>query len=109
MAGKESRSKGSGRGLKGKTGFSGDDGGGVRGDKDASPADGIGAEKSLGRFEGRTSRSSPRGMESAPISKEKWTRARQGQREHGAIDLARHVQPNYASPSATKAEDTLRK
>jgi len=82
MAGKESRSKGSGRGLKGKTGFSGDDWREVRGDEyegGASPDVGVGVAKSLGRFEGRASRSSSRGIGSAAIS-EKWTRARRTQR-----------------------------
>ena len=71
MAGKESRSRGSGRGLKGETGFSGDDGRGVRGDEHeegSSPEIGVGAAESLGRFEGRTSGSGPRGIGSAAIS-----------------------------------------
>lgn len=71
MAGKESRSKGSGRGLKGRTGFSGDGGRAVRGDDHeggASTGVGVGVTESLGRFEGRTSRSSPQGIGSAAIA-----------------------------------------
>ena len=70
MAGKESRSKGSGRGLKGRAGFSGDDGRGVRGDDREGGADtDVGADvaESLGRFEGRASRSGPRRIGSAAI------------------------------------------
>ena len=62
MAGSESRSNGNGRGLKDEPGFFGDVGRGVRGDElegSASPDIDIGVEKSLGRFEGRTSMSSP--------------------------------------------------
>ena len=62
MAGKESRSKGSGRGLKGRTGFSGDDGRGVGRDdqgEDANTDIGVGAVESFGLFGGRISRSSP--------------------------------------------------
>ena len=119
MAGKESRSKGSGRGLKDDTGFSGDDGREVRGDEHeggASPDNGVGAAKSLGRFGGRTSRSGSRGTGSAAIlegevDESQLTRARQAQRHPGAARsiLVCHVQPNHASPSATEAEGTLRK
>jgi len=72
MAGKESRSRGSGRGLNlDKTGLSGADGRGVRGDEHeggASSDVGVGVTESLGRFEGRRSRSSPWGIGSAAIS-----------------------------------------
>ena len=60
IAGKESRSKGRGRGLKGKPGFSGDEERGVRGDEPegvGSPDVGDCTADSLGRFEERTSRS----------------------------------------------------
>ena len=97
MAGKESRSKGSGRGLKGKTGVSGDNGRGVRGDEyggGASPDTGVGVARNLGRFGGRTSRSGSRGTRSAAISEGEMdgsepARARQARRHwyRGAIDF----------------------
>lgn len=118
MAGKDSRNKGSGRGLKGRTGFSGDDGRGVRGDDHdggASTDAGADVAESLGRFEGRTSRSGPRRIESAAISEGEEdkgaSRLKQGKPAHGAIDfgLSRAGSVNHASPSATKAEATLGK
>ena len=108
MAGKESRSKGSGRGLKGDTGFSGDNGRELRGDEHeggASPDNGVDATKSLGRFGGRTSRSGSRETGSAAISEEgvdesQPTRARQAQRHPGAARsiLVCHVQPKSCLP-----------
>ena len=97
MAGKESRSKGSGRGLKGETGISGDNGRGVRGDEyggGASPDTGVGVAKSLGRFGGRTSRFGSQGTRSAAISEGEMNesepaRARRARRHwhSGAIDF----------------------
>lgn len=71
IAGNESRSKGNGRGLKYKPGFSGDVGREARGDEVgecAGPDIGIGVEKSLRRFEGRTSTSRPGRIWSAAMS-----------------------------------------
>jgi len=87
MAGKDSKSKGSGRGLNGETGFSGGDGRGVRGDKHEGSArtdTGVGVAESLRRFGGRTSRSSSRRIKSVAISdgrkrtkaRPRWDRAR---------------------------------
>ena len=113
MAGKESRSKGRGRGLRGGTGFSGDDGGGVRGDEHKGSARtdvGVGVTESLRRFGGRTSRSGPRRIRSAAISEEQRMKARR-ERSHDAIDFgsSRAASANHAPPSATKAEGALGK
>lgn len=112
MAGKESRSKGSGRGLRGRASFSGDDGRGVREDDHSGGAGtdaGVDVVESFGRFEGRASRSGPQRIGSAAISEEMDEGASSGVTPDGAIDFSpsRVRSANHASPSATKAKAAL--
>lgn len=67
MDGNESRSKGTGSGLKDETGSSGDCRRGDRLENGTSPEIGVGVGKSLDRFAGRASMSTPGRIWSAAI------------------------------------------